>query len=396
MDFSKLLSSEEYYTVKDLRYSETPGTKLSSAEIEAFFDYKDSLVSKGLEGFRDTKLRSFNSKYIFYNRHIELLRLYDEYLDLIHSGDIFSARDEMIKARIYSEVEGSLKIEGFDSTRKLFDKLMAGKRPENRNETIIRNMGKGINFVESAPEFNAENLHRLYTILSEDCLEEDQLLKTGAKYRDDMVFISAYNGCSAGEIEDSMDSLFAFVNGNAKTEDPFLRFIMPHIVHYYILYIHPYYDYNGRTARMCSLWIAKLLGLDSAPYFISEAINDTKRQYYSALSMTRDSRNDMTYFLKYILKTSVRYGLCYLKIKEIGAMLADRGERLTQTEEAYYKKILLASRHRHFSWKDFCEYINADISKQGALKVLNRLEELELLGSAKNSRGEKQFYLIPY
>ncbi len=394
MEYDKIFAAGEYYAVKDLRYNESLGMKLSSAEIEELFDYKDKLVSEGLDGFFDTKLYPFNSKYIFYNKHNELVRMYEEYIDLINSNDIFSDREEIVRARIYSEVEGSLKIEGFDSTRKLFDRLMAGKKPENRNETIIQNMGKGINFVESSPIFNAGNLHELYTILSDGCLDEDQKLKSGALYRDDMVYISTYNGCRVEEIADSMNSLFTFVNSNLRTEDPFLRFMMPHIVHYYIVYIHPYFDYNGRTARMSSLWIAKLLGLDSAPFFISEAINDTKKQYYNAISMTRDSRNDLTYFLKYILQTSLKYGLCYLQIRETGDRLADRGERMTPTEEAYFKKILLASRYKRFSWKDFTGYINTDISKQGALKALNKLEELGILGSTNNSRGEKQFFVI--
>jgi len=144
---------------------------------------------------------------------------------------------------------------------------------------------------------------------------------------------------------------------------------------------------------MCSLWVSNLLGLESAPFFISEAINDTKKQYYNALSMTRDSRNDLTYFLKYILQTSIKYALCYLKVKEAEDRLAENGERLSPSESTYYKKILLSSRHKYFSWKDFSGFTNSDISKQGALKILNKLESYGLLASVKNSRGEKQFYI---
>ena len=144
---------------------------------------------------------------------------------------------------------------------------------------------------------------------------------------------------------------------------------------------------------MCSLWIARLLGLDAAPYFISEAINDSKKQYYNAISMTRDTRNDLTYFLKYILQTSIKYGLCYLKITEAESMLADKGEKMTQAEATYFKKILLSAKNKFFSWKDFSGFINNDITKQGALKSLNNLEKLGLLGSIINSRGEKQFFV---
>ena len=393
MEYKDLLSDNVYHSISDLRYNDRLGYKLSSSEIEDFFDYKDSLVVNNECGFRRTDLKPFNSKYIFYNEHPELTHLYDEYIDLINSNDIFSDKEEMIKSRIYSEVEGSLRIEGYDSTRKLFDSLMAGKKPANRNETIIRNMGIGIGFVKNANSFDADALYALYGILSDGCLDEDQQLKPGYLYRDDMVYISNYNGCDTGKINECMQSLFDFVNSNLRTKDPFLRFLLPHIVHYYIVYIHPYFDYNGRTARMCSLWVSNLLGLESAPFFISEAINDTKKQYYNALSMTRDSRNDLTYFLKYILQTSIKYALCYLKVKEAEDRIAENGERLSPSESTYYKKILLSSRHKYFSWKDFSGFTNSDISKQGALKILNKLETYGLLASVKNSRGEKQFYI---
>ena len=393
MNYNEILAAPEYYSVTDLRYNDRLGFKLSSAEIGQLFDYKDELVSAGQDGFCDTELKSFNSKHIFYNKHVELEHLYNEYIALINSNDIFSDHSEKVRSRIYSEVEGSLNIEGYNSTRKLFDSLMAGTEPRNRNEMIIRNMGQGIDFVEEAPAFNPDNLYKLYNILSNGCLDDSQKLRPGYYYRDDVVYIANYNGCPVSTIEDCMNSLFSFVNRNIRTQDPFLRFMLPHIVHYYIVYIHPYFDYNGRTARMCSLWTANLLELESAPFFISEAINDTKKRYYNALSMTRDSRNDMTYFLKYIMQTSVNYALCYLKIKETEDMLADKGEDLTPAEATYYKKILLGAEHRYFSWKDFTGFSGVDMTKQGALKILNQLESLGILGSMKNSRGEKQFFL---
>ncbi len=67
-----------------------------------------------------------------------------------------------------------------------------------------------------------------------------------------------------------MDSLFAFVNENLK--NPKLKFFLPQLAHYYLLYVHPYFDYNGRTARMVSLWLYFLTG-NVYPSFISEGID---------------------------------------------------------------------------------------------------------------------------
>jgi Fic family protein len=51
--------------------------------------------------------------------------------------------------------------------------------------------------------------------------------------------------------------------------------------------------------------------------FISEAINDNKKQYYEAISNTRNTNNDLTYFLSYILETANKYSLLYKNLEEI-------------------------------------------------------------------------------
>ena len=67
------------------------------------------------------------------------------------------------------------------------------------------------------------------------------------------------------------------------------------------------------------------------------------------------------------------------------------GESLTPKELNYYKKILLSTGNAYFSWKIFADILNNDITKQGALKALNQLEDLGLLNSKINTRREKVF-----
>lgn len=395
MNYLEILSKDIYYTESDLRYNKSLGFLMSQKELKNFLSFKEESAENGSNNFLELPLRSFNSKALFLNFHRELLDLYSEYLNLVHSEDIFSgSAEEMKRARIYSEIEGTLKIEGCNSTRALFDKLMAGYEPQNLNEIIIRNMTEGIRFVENIPSFTADNLFKLYSILSDNCLNEDQKLKPGEHYRYDDVIISSYNGAPPEEIEACMESLFDFVNQNLRSLDPVLRFLLPHIVHYYMLYVHPYFDYNGRTARMCSLWVASLIGLSSSPYFISEAINDQKKEYYKAISNSRDSKNDLTYFLIYILKTSIRYALCYRQLRIMSEQVKLEGDKLTEKELTYLKKIFLNGKDSYFTWKDFLDFISSDMSKQGALKFLNAFEKMNLIESKINSKREKVFRII--
>lgn len=392
MDIRNLLSEDVYYTFTELQYSGVPGTKMSRREITELMDKKDELVGEGDLGFKDLGLKSFNSRYVFWNTHLELIELFNEYRGLIESEEVFGDdMDEMRRARIYSEVKGSINIEGYNSTRQLFDELVRGREPMNKNEVVVRNMAHAIDYVQQGLPFNRDNFNALYRIISEDCLDEDQKLRDGEYYRYDDVFISTYTGAPVDKIAECMDSLFEMVNRVIKTGDEMLRFMLPHIVHYYIVYIHPFFDCNGRMARMCSLWISALVGTEGNPYFISEAINDTKKEYYHAISRTRDARNDLTYFLKYIMETSISYALSYIKLNRFSEIVAIEGDALTLTEQVYLKKLIIKLDGCYFSWHDFVAAIGSDMSKQAALKYLNKWLSYGLLDSKLNTRKEKVF-----
>ena len=391
-DYNELLNLPEYYTLTDLRYNGKLSLNMSTSEIAEFLSFKDEQIAENSPTFTRLNLVPFNSRFMFYANHNSLKELFDEYIQLVNSDGVFDSNlEEMRKSRIYSEVEGSLNIEGYNSTRLIFEKLMSGKAPENKNEVIIRNMANALRFTEKALPFTKDNLFTLYSLISEDCLDEEQKLKTGDFYRYDMVYISSYNGAPVDKLDECMDSLFEFVSNGVKSTDRLFRFLLPHIVHYYLVYMHPYFDCNGRTARMASLWISNLTGIGNSPYFISEAINDRKAEYYRALSRTRDSRNDLTYFLQFILKTSIDYALCYRKMNIYRERLSLSGDSMTPAEFGYMKKIILSFADRYFTWKDFIAATATDMTKQGALKTLNRLESEGLVESGLNRKNEKIF-----
>jgi len=125
-----------------------------------------------------------------------------------------------------------------------------------------------------------------------------------------------------------------------------------------------------------------------APSFISEAINETKQDYYRAITDTRNTNNDLTYFLGYIMETSVKYSFIYKNLEEINNELLKTGDTLTSTEWVYVKKILVHNPENYFTWKLFLKYINATMTNQGASKILNNLSDYNILLKSKNKKGE--------
>ena len=91
--------------------------------------------------------------------------------------------------------------------------------------------------------------------------------------------------------------------------------------------------------------------------FISEAINDNKKDYYRAIINTRLTHNDLTYFLGYILETATKYSLLYKNLESIKDQLSKKGDTLTSTEMGYLKKIIVHNPEGYFNYKAFLEYI---------------------------------------
>ncbi|MBP3583669.1 MAG: hypothetical protein J6K44_06460, partial [Clostridia bacterium] len=164
--------------------------------------------------------------------------------------------------------------------------------------------------------------------------------------------------------------------------------LLPYICHYYILYVHPYFDFNGRTARMVSFWLSYINDIAGAPLFMSEAINESKGDYYRALTNTRITNNDLTYFLIYILETSIKYSFIYKNLEEIKEELLKSGDTLTSTEWGYVKKILIHNPDSYFNHKMFSAYIHSKITKQGAIKILDNLTSYNILSKSKNRKNE--------
>lgn len=395
-----IIFGEKYYSIEDLRYSTKAGFLLSKSQLSEFMKLKDEIVENG-KYIKKLPLKTFDSRSIYYVNGIYFLNVYNEYLSLAvndyeENSMLLSDRvfDDIIVSRIFSEVEGTLNIENVQTTHKRIKEIYNGGDLKSRNDVIIKNMISAIKYIyEERPEFNKENLFKLYNILSNGCLEEDEVLAPGNYYRNGAVYIGKFEGADHNRIDELMNGLFEFVNNRENVRS--LGMLLPQICHYYIVYVHPYFDYNGRTARMVSFWLNVLYGIKGAPLFISEAINENKIEYYKALINTRLAGNDLTYFLGYVMESAVKFSLVYKNVESIRTALAKEGTFLTQRELNYIKKIIVHNSDGAFNGKMFLKYINAEMSKQAYSKVLNSFAEYGVLIKFLNKKHETVYRLNP-
>ena len=92
-----------------------------------------------------------------------------------------------------------------------------------------------------------------------------------------------------------MNEVIKYIHEDKTYEE---HLIASHIIHYYLVYLHPYFDFNGRMARVLSFWYNYKYAPSLSLLLVSGAINNNtyKKGYYNAITNSRQMRNDITYF----------------------------------------------------------------------------------------------------
>lgn len=287
---------------------------------------------------------------------------------------------------IFSEVEGTLEIEGIKTSKKKIEDILK-KENLTPDEQVVFNMRKGIDYIRSH-EINEHSIYELYEILSLNCLSEEQKLEEGYYRKKEVEILDRYGqvsdrGVDAKVLESWMKEFIEFIQTNMSTLNS-LTYLMPHLIHYYMVMLHPYYDFNGRMGRMLSYWfIIKCPFIkDKMPIF-SEAINynsKTKALYYKAIENCRADDNDLTYFFETMFVLGKTFVGVYLKLDEFETSSRRNAKPLTQNEINTLKSILLYIKDKEFfTWEDVSFVDKEQYSKQYYLRLLNSLTDKSLL-----------------
>ncbi|MDA3931107.1 MAG: Fic family protein [Tenericutes bacterium] len=294
---------------------------------------------------------------------------------------------EILNGFVFSEIESSLAIEGVRSTRAKIEKLNKTDYGDLNqfNDIIVKNMLLGYEFVKNN-DITEDNIFKLYNILSKKCLEDDEQLLSGNLYRHDEVnIVDGANavvdkGVDWKLLPKLMNELINYINKEKTYEE---HLIASHVIHFYLIYLHPYFDYNGRMARVMSFWYNIKHSPSLSLLLVSEAINNKihKNGYYNVILNSRNAGNDITYFLEYMGNIVLKYSKIYINFYNIQNKLKGNGQVLNRAIEIALKYVLAipVTGDGYFGWKDYKEFSHDDFSKQYYLKLLNALAKLEIL-----------------
>lgn len=120
------------------------------------------------------------------------------------------------------------------------------------------------------------------------------------------VVVTKYRGAPAEECEYLLGRLCDWINnmdfelGHSVLAPPVLKAIIAHL---YLLWIHPFGDGNGRTARLVEYQLLLDAGIPNpATHLLSNHYNETRSEYYRRLDEASKVRNGVMNFLVYALQ----------------------------------------------------------------------------------------------
>ncbi len=206
------------------------------------------------------------------------------------------------------EIISTYAIENIDISRESVRNILKGFAPTNEYEDRIFGLKKGFEFIaDKKNKITEENLYKLYVTCVGEFLGDEDKLREGNFYRHDTVFIVSdrveHQGLDYRKLPDNMKALISYIN----EEDEMNDLIKACIIHFYIAYIHPYFDGNGRIARLVHLWFLVQKGYHSALFIpFSSEIEKSRKAYYDAFTLVEKNRRlsgktDVTPMLSYFV-----------------------------------------------------------------------------------------------
>jgi len=189
------------------------------------------------------------------------------------------------------------------------------------------------------------------------------------------------------ELPVRLAALYDFANGAQPTGyiHPLLRGI---ILHFWLAYVHPFYDGNGRAARALFYWSVLRSGYWQFEYLsISHVIRKARAQYPRAFLQVETDEFDLTYFVIYhlrVIELAMQELLAYMRRKRHELDALEKQLRLASTFNHRQQALLLhALKHSKYDYTIEGHQMSHQIVYDTAWRDLKQLEKAGFLSKRK-------------
>lgn len=356
----------------------------------------------------ETPIRAYaTKKYFKWVRLPNLDRNLHE-VDMLVGGGLFPKsrlpsgdKEIYISRGVIEEAIASSQLEGAHTTRVAAKKLILEKRnPRNKSEQMIINNYHAMLSLEEdfkTRKLSTEMLFELHSILTDQTIKESQ--RGRFRRDDDKIIVSGDIGAvtytahlppKESFLTAEIKRLIAYANDELQKEfiHPLIKAIF---LHFWVGYLHPFTDGNGRLARALFYWYLLKKGYWSFAYLpISTYIKKSPKQYAMAYIYAEQDREDLTYFFDYQMRKISQ------AIKSFRDYVDQKTQQNQEIERALGDQLLFNERQKQLILY-FMSKKNAaitagshatlnNISRQTAAKDLIALVENKLLFSKREGK----------
>ena len=382
--FAKMLSDKSIIDLKKLGY------KYPQADMKEFI----ALLGNGF--YKPLPLKDFNGKDLVYLDSVAQVQLSAAKVLLTpqSSSQIYGRK------AMEDEILSTFTIEQIDTSRDSVRKILAGYAPTSESENRIYGMKKGLEFIGNPRNtISEENIHQLYELTISPFLAADDQLLPGHRYRHDSVYIVGdkveHTGLPWHMLPVYMSDLVNFTHQEFAMND----LLKAALIHFYIAYLHPWFDGNGRMARLLHLWYLVQQRYSSALFVpLSEYVEKSRRAYYNAYTLAERNAQisgvmDVTPFLVYFIENVYHKLITALpspNTTETFQNALDGGD-VTEKEQALWQFVLTAYGNGQFSTKQ----LEKDFGNAAYATIRGFVLKFEKLGLLRSTKyGNRIKYQI--
>ncbi len=297
-------------------------------------------------------------------------------------------REQLIMSGLSEEAIASSQIEGANTSRKVAKEMIySGRKPRNKDEQMIINNYQVMQRLDDWKdlELSEEMLLDIQQRITRDTIDPTD----AGRFRsdeDEIVVMDPYSGEVAfeppkdKEMRAQLRRLIAYANAKDDTNDFTHPVIKATILHFWLAYLHPFVDGNGRTARALFYWYLLKRGYWLFQYLsVSRVIKTLRKLYDDAFLHTELDDNDLTYFVLYISDVTCRAIQQLLEHYEKKVQQAEEYKKVAQLHAGLNERqaALLSYFSRH---PDEVTEIKRHQSKHGIVYQTARNDLLELVG----------------
>lgn len=314
-------------------------------------------------------------------------------------------RRQLLSGSLQEESIASAQLEGAATTRPVAKQMLKSERPPRTKDEqmIVNNHRLSVAISEDFRDdpLTVELLLELHRIATEETLDESQVgrfrtdkdeIVVADRKTGEVVHVPPPHAFLVSQIEPLLEFANDHVSGYEYV-DPLIRAI---ILHFWIGYLHPFTDGNGRVARALFYWYAIRHGYDLLLYTsLSLVIKQSPDQYLKSYVYSEQDDFDLTYFVDYNLKMLLRSINEYREY--LSRKMTAKSSPVDELVVAYdlnrrQKELLLFLFESSGNYATIQSHADTNqVTRMTARRDLQALEEVGLLVSKKVGRERRYF-----